>query len=567
MTDKEIAKIEAIVERILPRTMNSPGKEQPDPDAIKMFVGQIPRSWDENDLKKMFEDFGPVYQINVLRDKATGTSRGCCFVTFYTRKSALDAQNDLHNMKTLPGMHHPIQMKPADSENRNERKLFIGMLAKECNESDVRVMFSPFGSIEECTVLRDGSGQSKGCAFVTYASRQCAINAIKAMNHSQTMKGCNNPMVVKFADTQKEKEQKRQQQVMTNLWTMANFVNLGTVTPQYLAQAAQAGAFPGFANIPQLSSGLGSLNVQQQLAALAAAQASANNSSTGLNSLGLQGLTGQGVTSALALPSSGNNTTDLSCANLQSLAALANLANSPAAQRWASDRPSFMDGHLFAPGINPMVVQNLAALAAAGSGNNSAGIPGLSAAGNVSGSTSSGNSSLSGVSSLSPVSSMALGMSTNSLSTMGALTNVNGLGNTGGLTANGPSLDALAQAYSGMQQYQSVPGAFAQIGLQQSQNPVGKQVEGPEGANLFIYHLPQEFTDSDLAQTFMPFGNVVSAKVFIDKQTNLSKCFGFVSYDNSLSAQAAIQAMNGFQIGTKRLKVQLKRSKDASKPY
>ncbi|XP_077492601.1 CUGBP Elav-like family member 1-A isoform X24 [Amblyomma americanum] len=565
--------------------MNSPvGKDQPDPDAIKMFVGQIPRSWDESDLKKMFEDFGPVYQINVLRDKATGTSRGCCFVTFYTRKSALDAQNDLHNMKTLPGMHHPIQMKPADSENRNERKLFIGMLAKECNENDVRVMFSPFGSIEECTVLRDGSGQSKGCAFVTYASRQCAINAIKAMNHSQTMKGCNNPMVVKFADTQKEKEQKRQQQVMTNLWTMANFVNLGTVTPQYLAQAAQAGAFPGFANLPQLSSGLGSLNVQQQLAALAAAQASANNTSTGLNSLGLQGLTGQGVTSALALPSSGNNSTDLSCANLQSLAALANLANSPVhATTLPPDQPLHpsclvltTDRHMSAqatnPGINPMVVQNLAALAAAGSGNNSAGIPGLSAAvlsrrssaGNVSGSTSSGNSSLSGVSSLSPVSSMALGMSTNSLTTMGALTNVNGAG---GLTANGPSLDALAQAYSGMQQYPSVPGAFAQIGLQQSQNPIGKQVEGPEGANLFIYHLPQEFTDSDLAQTFMPFGNVISAKVFIDKQTNLSKCFGFVSYDNSLSAQAAIQAMNGFQIGTKRLKVQLKRSKDASKPY
>lgn len=42
---------------------------------------------------------------------------------------------------------------------------------------------------------------------------------------------------------------------------------------------------------------------------------------------------------------------------------------------------------------------------------------------------------------------------------------------------------------------------------------------------------------------------------------------GFVSYDNPVSSQAAIQSMNGFQIGMKRLKVQLKRSKNDSKPY
>jgi len=42
---------------------------------------------------------------------------------------------------------------------------------------------------------------------------------------------------------------------------------------------------------------------------------------------------------------------------------------------------------------------------------------------------------------------------------------------------------------------------------------------------------------------------------------------GFVSYDNPGSAQSAIHAMNGYQIGTKRLKVHLKRPKTETKLY
>jgi len=76
-------------------------------------------------------------------------------------------------------------------------------------------------------VLRDDNGISRGCAFVTFSNRQVAIVAIKAMHHSLTMEGCSSPMVVKFADTQKEKEQKKVQQIQTNLWSLASVNSSG----------------------------------------------------------------------------------------------------------------------------------------------------------------------------------------------------------------------------------------------------------------------------------------------------------------------------------------------------
>ncbi|XP_019773188.1 CUGBP Elav-like family member 2 isoform X5 [Dendroctonus ponderosae] len=208
-------------------------QEQPDPDTIKMFVGQVPRSMDESDLRRMFEKYGRVHSINVLRDKATGASKGCCFVTFFTRKAALLAQDALHNVHTLNGMHHPIQMKPADSENRNERKLFVGMLSKKFCENDVRALFSGVGTIEECTVLRDPAGNSRGCAFVTFSNKQAALLAIKSLHQSQTMEGCSAPLVVKFADTQKEKELKRHQQMQASVWNALATPTLASPPQQY----------------------------------------------------------------------------------------------------------------------------------------------------------------------------------------------------------------------------------------------------------------------------------------------------------------------------------------------
>lgn len=72
--------------------------DQPDPDSIKMFVGQIPRSWSETELKELFEPFGAVHQINILRDRTQNPpqSKGTC------KYNMMICRTITHRLNVLP---------------------------------------------------------------------------------------------------------------------------------------------------------------------------------------------------------------------------------------------------------------------------------------------------------------------------------------------------------------------------------------------------------------------------------------------------------------------------------
>ncbi|XP_070526073.1 CUGBP Elav-like family member 4 isoform X7 [Cardiocondyla obscurior] len=339
-----------------------------------------------------------------------------------------------------------------------DRKLFVGMLSKQQTEDDVRQLFTTFGSIEECTILRGPDGSSRGCAFVKLSSHQEALAAINSLHGSQTMPGASSSIVVKFADTDKERQIRRMQQMAGNMSILHPFFN-------------HFGAYNAYAQ-------------QQALMAAATAQGTYINPMSAL-AAGQLPHTLNGMPNPVVPPTSGlfvgTGTGQPVNGALPSLPS-PTMPNFNMAAQTPNGQPAGSDPGVYTNGIPQTYAGHALHLS----------IP-------------------------------AQGL------------------------ANGEAALQHAAAYPGMQAYAGVAG--------------------PEGCNLFIYHLPQEFGDGELMQMFLPFGNVISSKVFIDRATNQSKCFGFVSFDNPASAQTAIQAMNGFQIGMKRLKVQLKRPKDASRPY
>ncbi|KAL8149002.1 hypothetical protein AgCh_006133 [Apium graveolens] len=192
-------------------------------ESVKLFVGQVPKQMTETQLLELFQQFALVDQVNIIKDKITRASRGCCFVMCPSREEADKAVNALHNTKTLPGAASPLQVKYADGElERLEHKLFVGMLPKNVTELEVSDLFSPYGDIKDLQILRGSQQTNKGCAFLKYETKEQALAAIEALNGNHRMEGSTIPLVVKWADTEKERLARRAQKAQSQPLNMAN---------------------------------------------------------------------------------------------------------------------------------------------------------------------------------------------------------------------------------------------------------------------------------------------------------------------------------------------------------
>lgn len=80
--------------------------------------------------------------------------------------------------------------------------------------------------------------------------------------------------------------------------------------------------------------------------------------------------------------------------------------------------------------------------------------------------------------------------------------------------------------------------------------------------NLYVSNIAFKMRDDELRQAFEPYGEIVSAKIIMDRETGRSRGFGFVEFADRAAGEAAIEALNGADFLGKEISVSEARARE-----
>ncbi|KAL9078866.1 MAG: hypothetical protein Q9157_002202 [Trypethelium eluteriae] len=142
-----------------------------------MFIGGL--NWETTDqsLKDYFSQFGEVIECTVMRDGATGRSRGFGFLTFKDPKTVNTVMVKEHYLDGK--IIDPKRAIPRDEQERTS-KIFVGGVSQETTEQEFKRFFMQFGRVLDATLMMDkDTGRPRGFGFVTFDS-EAAVDSTLA---------------------------------------------------------------------------------------------------------------------------------------------------------------------------------------------------------------------------------------------------------------------------------------------------------------------------------------------------------------------------------------------------
>merc|ERR1712122_193738 len=163
-----------------------------------VYVKNFNEAMTEEDLSKMFEKFGKITSLKLMRSDEDEKNKGFGFVSFEDAETAESACAELNgtevNGKTIyvgraqKKAERQMELKKKFEQMKLERmtrfqgvNLYVKNLDDTIDDERLRQEFAPFGTITSARVMNE-EGRSRGFGFVCFSSPEEATKAVTEMN-------------------------------------------------------------------------------------------------------------------------------------------------------------------------------------------------------------------------------------------------------------------------------------------------------------------------------------------------------------------------------------------------
>ncbi|KAF3795827.1 Polyadenylate-binding protein 2 [Nymphaea thermarum] len=190
-----------------------------------VYVKNLSDKTGEDDLKKTFGEYGVITSVVVMRD-ADGKSKCFGFVNFENAEDAANAVEALNGKKfdekewyvgkAQKKAERELELKSRFEQNMKDVtdkyqgvNLYLKNLDDSIGDEKLRELFSEFGTITSCKVMRDPNGISRGSGFVAFSTAEEASRALMEMNGKIVV---SKPLYVALAQRKEDRRARLQAQ-------------------------------------------------------------------------------------------------------------------------------------------------------------------------------------------------------------------------------------------------------------------------------------------------------------------------------------------------------------------
>ncbi|KAF8272792.1 RNA-binding protein Prp24 [Lactarius quietus] len=152
-----------------------------------LYVTNFPESADDASIRKLFAQYGHIFDVRWPSKKFKSTRR-FCYVQ-YTSPTAARLALELHGRELEPGhslnvyISNPERRKERTDADANAREVYVAGLSKFVTKDDLTKLFRTYGPVKEVRMALNNENHSKGFAFIEFEEEKDAVKALGANNY------------------------------------------------------------------------------------------------------------------------------------------------------------------------------------------------------------------------------------------------------------------------------------------------------------------------------------------------------------------------------------------------